>query len=166
MTRARGIGWSLAGWLAVGAFWLIATRNFHPSWALAAVTTGALVCAYAAAFYVNHFGLLPRYWRAGRYGSYAAALAVTMASLTAAALTVVRACYVWALGPDPEPNGLYVHYGIDLFGMAVHLLGAETVAWLAVAVGGTAGGPSRPTAPDGGSSVPDQETFASRPPLA
>jgi hypothetical protein len=51
-----------------------------------------------------------------------AALVVTMAVLTAAALAVIRICYFAALGPDPDPNGLYVHYAIDFVGMAVHLL--------------------------------------------
>lgn len=120
----------MAGWLAVGVFWLIVTAGFHPTWGLALVTTAALVFAYAAASYVNHLALVPRYWRAGRYGRYAAALLITMAALTAAALAVVRASYVAALGPDPDPNGVYVHYGIDFLGMTFHLLVAAGVVWV------------------------------------
>jgi hypothetical protein len=119
----------LVGWLAVGNFWFVVTRGFHPTWVLAVITTGALVSAYAAAAYVNHLALLPRYWCSGRYGRYAAALVVAMAVLTAAALAVIRTCYARVLGPDPDPNGVYVHYGIDFIGMAVHLLFAAGVVW-------------------------------------
>jgi hypothetical protein len=117
----------LVAWLAVGVFWLIATRSFHPTWTLAIVTTGALVASYAAASYVNQLVLVPSYWHTGRYGSYAASLVAIMAFLTAVALAVIRTCYIMALGPDPDPNGLYVHYGIDFAGMVVHLLAAVGV---------------------------------------
>jgi hypothetical protein len=130
LTRARGIAWSLVGWLAVWAFWLVVTAGFHPTRGLAVVTTTALVSAYAAAAYVNHLALVPRYWRARRYGRYAAALIIMMAVLTAAALAVIRTCYFVALGPDPDPNGVYVHYGIDFIGMAAHLLVAAGIVWM------------------------------------
>jgi hypothetical protein len=129
LTRARGIGWSLVAWLAVGIFWLALTHSFHPTWALAVITTSALVVAYATAFYINHLLLIPKYWRSGHYGIYLAALVVTMAALTAAALAVIRTCYITALGPDPDPNGLYVHYAIDFVGMVVHLLFAVGIVW-------------------------------------
>jgi hypothetical protein len=127
LTLARAVGWSLVGWLAVGIFWLVVTRGFHPTWELAVITTGSLISAYAAAAYVNHLVLLPRYWSSGRYGGYAAALVIVMAALTAAALAIIRTCYVRTQGPDPDPNGMYVHFGIDFFGMAVHLFVAAGI---------------------------------------
>jgi hypothetical protein len=129
LTRAQGIGWSLVAWLAVGVFWLIATKGSHPTWGLALITTSTLVSAYAAAAYVNHLALVPRYWRAGRYGNYAVALGITMATLTAVGLAVIRTCYFLTLGPDPDPNGVYVHYAIDFIGMAFHLSVAAGVVW-------------------------------------
>jgi hypothetical protein len=130
LTRAPAIVWSLAAWLAVGVFWLTLTHSFHPTWTLAVITTSALVVAYATAFYINHLLLIPKYWRMGRYGVYLAALVATMAALTAAALAVIRTCYFAALGPDPDPNGLYVHYAIDFIGMSAHLLFAASIVWL------------------------------------
>lgn len=50
-----------------------------------------------------------------------------MAALTAAALTLIRVSYSRALGPDPEPNGLFKHYAIDFFGMAVHVAAAAAI---------------------------------------
>jgi hypothetical protein len=119
----------VVGWLAVGLFWLVLTHRFHPTGALAIITTASLVSAYATASYVNHLSLVPRYYRRGHYGRYVAGLVVTMAILTALALAVIRTCYITTLGPDPDPNGVYVHYGIDFIGMAVHLLIAACVVW-------------------------------------
>jgi hypothetical protein len=129
MTRAYGIAGSLVAWLAVGSFWLITTGGFHPTWELAVIATSTLVSAYAAAAYVNHLVLIPRYWRAGRYRKYAAALGITMAVLTAVGLAIIRTCYFMKLGPDPDPNGVYVHYGIDFIGMAFHLIVAAGIVW-------------------------------------
>ena len=129
MTREHGIGWSLVAWLAVGVFWLVATSRFHPTWGLAIIATSTLVFVYAAAAYINHLLLVPRYWRAGRYGKYVAALGMTMAALTAVGLAVIRTSYFMTLGPDPDPNGVYVHYGIDFIGMAFHLIAAAGVVW-------------------------------------
>jgi hypothetical protein len=129
--RPLVLGLSLVAWAGVWAFWLAATRTFHPTFALAVIVTTSLVVAYAVAAYVNHLVLVPRLWMAGRRWRYAAWLAATMALLTAGALAVIRVSYFGLSGADPDPNGMYKHYAIDLFGMAVHLLAAAGV----VAVG-------------------------------
>jgi hypothetical protein len=118
---------SLVAWVGVWAFWLTVTHNFHPTFALAVIVTTSLVVAYAAAAYLNHLVLVPRLWMAGRRWQYAVWLAATMALLTAGALAVIRVSYFELLGPDPDPNGVYKHYAIDLFGMAVHLLAAAGI---------------------------------------
>jgi hypothetical protein len=119
---------SFVAWTVVWAFWLAATSDFHPLFCLAVVVTTSLIVAYAAAAYINQLVLLPRLWAAGHRWRYAVWLAVTMAALTAAALTVIRVAYTTWWGPDTDPYGMYKHYAIDLFGMAVHLLGAAGVA--------------------------------------
>ncbi len=50
-----------------------------------------------------------------------------MIVLTAAALGVIRVAYAKLWGPDADPNGVFKHFGIDLFGMAVHLVAAAVV---------------------------------------
>ena len=129
MSRSKALGWSLVAWLAVGVFWLVTTRGHHPTWTLAVIVTASLMIAYAGTVYINHLVLIPRYWRTGRYTWFAGSLLGTMAVLTALALTVIRVSYHTMLGPDPDPNGLYIHYAIDFFGMAVHVLGAAGVVW-------------------------------------
>lgn len=127
MSRRPGLRW-FAAWLAVGVFWLFATRWHHPTWPLALITTASLISAYAAASYVNQFLLVPGPWRQGRYARYWALLLVVMALLNAAALAVIRVSYHRAVGPDPDPHGTVRHYLIDLFGMVVHVSGAAMVA--------------------------------------
>jgi hypothetical protein len=146
MQGRRWIGPSLLAWGGVWAFWLAATRRSHPSLALAVIVTTALVAAYAIAAYVNHLVLIPRFWRPGRRGGYAARLAIVMASLTAAALFVIRVAYRRLVGPDPDPNGVYKHFAVDLIGMVVHL--AVVVVVVRLATGATNGAIQR-TRPTG-----------------
>jgi hypothetical protein len=113
---------SFLAWIAVWAFWLVTTHRFHPTWSLALIVTTCLVTAYAIAAYVNHLILLPWFRTSRNKARYFSALSVTMVILTAAALTVIRMSYTSYLGPDPDPNGVYKHFAIDLFGMAVHLI--------------------------------------------
>lgn len=115
-------------WLGVWGFWLVVTRSFHPTLELAVIVTTALVLAYATAATINHTVLLPDLRRTGRRGRYAGRLLLTMVVLTGAALLVIRRAYVSSLGPDPDPLGAWKHFGIDLFGMAVHLGAAAFVA--------------------------------------
>lgn len=122
---------SALAWLGVWAFWLATTASFHPTTGLAVVVTTSLVAASAAAAYVNHLVLVPRFWATGRRWRYACWLAGTALALTAVALTVIRLAYTWQVGPDADPNGAVKHYLIDLFGMAVHLAGAAGVVWVA-----------------------------------
>jgi hypothetical protein len=131
---------SVAVWVAVWAFWLVVTRSFHPSQGLAVVVTTSLVVAYATATYINHLILVPRLRATGHRGRYVAWLLGTMLLLTGIALAVIRVAYLNWWGPDADPNGLYKHYVIDLFGMAVHLLVAEGV----IAVGRRFGLPRVP----------------------
>lgn len=153
MTRRRAIAWSLVAWVGVGLFWYCATRGFHPTRGLALVVTTSLVAAYAAAAYVNHLVLIPRYWRAGEYARYAASLAGTAALFTALGFAVLRTCYLAALGPDPDPNGVYRHYFIDLFGMAVHLVLAAGVVRLVGLVVPAARESTSPSRAGGGESA-------------
>jgi hypothetical protein len=118
---------ALVAWVAVWIFWLTTTRGFHPTFGLAVIVTTSLVVAFATAVTLNHRVLLPRRRATGQWGTYALALAATMVVLTALALAVIRVSYLRAFGPDPDPNGVYKHFAIDLFGMAVHLVGAAVV---------------------------------------
>jgi hypothetical protein len=127
MSKLSASALAVLAWAGVWAFWLAATHTFHPTGTLAVIVTTALVVAYAVTAFLNHLVLIPRLWSAGRWGWYAVWLLVAMATLTAAALVVIRLAYFNLLGPDPDPYGAYRHFAIDLVGMAVHLLAAAGV---------------------------------------
>jgi len=50
-----------------------------------------------------------------------------MTVFTAIALAIIRISYFNLLGPDADPNGMYKHFAIDFFGMAVHILIAASL---------------------------------------
>lgn len=127
MTRRTALAMSLLAWIAVGIFWFAFTHSYHPTATLAVIVTTALVCAYAAAAYINHLVLIPRLWATGSRWWYVLSLAIVMVTLTAVALAIIRASYFQLWGPDADPNGAYKHFAIDLFGMAVHLAVAACV---------------------------------------
>ncbi|MGL6073570.1 MAG: hypothetical protein ACRC8S_05340 [Fimbriiglobus sp.] len=122
MRRYRLLGLSLLAWFAVWAFWLIVTRDFHPTLDHALVVTTSLIVAYAIAAYIHHLVLIPKLRVKGFQARYLGVLIVMMLLLNAIALAILRTAYIAWSGPDPDPNGVYKHYLIDLFGMAVHLV--------------------------------------------
>lgn len=129
-TKCLSIKRSLVAWLIVAIVWLFTTRNNHPTMALAIIVTASLMCAYAGATYINHLLLIPSFWKEGYYGQFAVLLLATMALLTGLALVVIRFSYFFFYGPDPDPYGVYVHYGIDFVGMLVHVLCAAGIVWV------------------------------------
>lgn len=132
---ARRLRWSLIGWPAVGIFWLIVTRAFHPTWALAILVTRSLVSACARASRVNHLALVPRCFRAGRCGIYAAALLGAVAILAALALAVIRTSYFTLPGLDP--NGISIDFTIDFPGpLLFRVAAAVSIVWFAGRVAG------------------------------
>lgn len=130
MARHRVLVLSLVVWVGVWDFWFAVTQDFHPTRTLAMIVMTCLVVAYAAAGYVNHLVLVPRFWTSGRRMRYLCWLAATMGVLTAGALAVIRFSYTELWGPDADPNGANKHFAMDLFGMAVHLGVAALVVWL------------------------------------
>ena len=126
----RPLALALLAWLGVGLFWFAVTRKYHPTLDLAVIVTTSLIAAYALASTINLWVLVPRFWRPRRYLAYAGRLSALMAALTALALLVIRISYYRAVGPDPDPNGLYKHYAIDLAGMVVHVAIAAGIARL------------------------------------
>lgn len=118
-------------WLGVGIAWYFLTRNAHPTALLAMIVTTSLIVAYASVSFVNQGILLPRYWQAKAFFSYWFRLLGLMLFANGLALAIIRFSYFRLHGPDLDPYGAYKHYGIDLFGMVVHVAAAAAIAkWL------------------------------------
>ncbi|HEX4413979.1 MAG TPA: hypothetical protein VH107_10160 [Lacipirellulaceae bacterium] len=121
---------TLVVWVLVGILWYFATLHFHPTARLARTVAISLVVAYASTVYLNHLVFIPRFWRAKRWPAYWGSLLTTMVALTTFAVTTIRVSYIRTLGPDPNPNGLYVHFAIDFTGMIAHVLVAACIVWM------------------------------------
>jgi hypothetical protein len=122
------VGLSLFARLEVAVFWLVATRGYHPSWSRACIVTASLITAYAAAAYINHLVLLPRFRH--RRALYGMLLLLTVISLTAAALGVILLVFFLLFGLSFDLPTISHNYQIDLFGMVVHVVAAAVVVWL------------------------------------
>ena len=115
-------------WLCVYALWLWATRDFHPTWTIAACATAILVTAAAAAVYLNALWLRPRLSRRGLLWQYAVSVSAAVLILALAAVLSIGAVYDWLWRPDPLRFGFWFNLLSDGVIILLHLL-AET--WLA-----------------------------------
>ena len=131
MASLRWILGSLIAWFGVWTLWLSLTWKFHPTVGLALIVTTSLIAAYANVVSLDLLVLRPVLLLNGKRLHYVASLAYVMAFLTALALFVIRIAYIMIWGRDPDPNGLYKHFAIDLFGMVVHLVLASAVMYFA-----------------------------------
>lgn len=78
--------------------------------------------------YTHQIHLVPNYLQTGKYWTYTLTLAATTLGLTAAALVMIRISYVHVFGPYPL-NYWYIDYGIYVFGMLIHLVGAMAASF-------------------------------------
>ena len=111
-------------WLCVFALWLVATRQFHPTWAIAVCATAILVSASALAVYLNALVLRPRF---ARRWQYAVSLLAAVLLLDLAAVLSIGAVYDWLWRPDPLRFGFWFNVLSDGFIIALHL---AVAAWL------------------------------------
>ena len=131
----KRIALHLAVWLGVFAFWLSATRQHHPTPALAVLATAVLVSASALAVYVNSLLLLPRFARRHLWWQYAAALLATVAVLDLVAVPLIQFLYDWLWGPDPRRFGFRFNVLSDGIIIMVHVAVAMLVMWVAKFLG-------------------------------
>ena len=75
------------------------------------------------------FVFIPHFWKRHTLACLLGLAVRRMMAFTTVAVTVIRVSYIRLLGPDPNPNGLYIHFGIDFIGMVAHVLMAACVVW-------------------------------------
>lgn len=68
----------MAVWLAVFIFWLVATRQYHPTLTIAMSATAVLVSASALAVYANSLYLVPVFARRRLWWRYIVSLVATV----------------------------------------------------------------------------------------
>lgn len=93
----------LAIWLGVFAFWLSATRQYHPTPILAVSATAVLVSACALAVYINGLLLSPGFARRPLWRRYAAAMTTEWAAKFLGKRARRQPSEVW-LRPPPNDS--------------------------------------------------------------
>lgn len=117
----------VAVWSGVFVFWLVVTRQHHPTLTIAASATAVLVSSFALAVYVNSLFLLPRFARQRLWLRYFVSLLATVAVLDVVAVLLIQFIYDRLWGADPLRYGFWFNMASDGFGIAVHLAAAMVV---------------------------------------
>lgn len=120
----------LVVWSGVFTFWLIVTRQHHPTLTIAASATAVLVSSFALAVYANHLFLLPAFARQRFWLRYAISLLATIVALDLIAVLLIQFIYDRLWGADPLRYGFWFNLASDGFGIAVHLAAAMVVVWV------------------------------------
>lgn len=123
--------WPATAWLGVFAAWLVATRAYHPTRAIAVGATAVLVAASVAAVSANTRVLVPRFARRQRWGRYVAAVLATVAGLDLLAVPLIQLLYAWRWHPDPRRFGTGFNLAADGLFILGHLAAASLVAGIA-----------------------------------
>ena len=118
-------------WAGIYTFWLLATRNHHPTWTIAVLATAVLVVAFALMVYVNDLVLMKRFARPCRWLQYALSLVATIIVLDLAAVFLIQFIYDRLWGPDPLRYGFWFNVLSDGALIIIHLAGALGVQRLA-----------------------------------
>lgn len=136
MSRWR-ISSHFALWSAVFLFWLLVTRQHHPSLTIAVSATAILVSTFALAVYANSFFLLPRFAQQRLWLRYGISVLATIAVLDLVAVLLIQFFYDRLWGADPLRYGFWFNMATDGFGIAVHLIAAMLLMRVAPSPGKT-----------------------------
>ena len=127
----RRITLHLAVWWAVFLFWLVVTRQYHPTLIIAVSVTIILVSSFVLAVYVNSLFLVPRFARQRRWLRYLLSVLATILVLDLGAVLLIQFIYDKLWGADPLRYGFWFNLATDGFGIAVHVVAAMVMMWVA-----------------------------------
>lgn len=120
MTTPARVAVHAAVWVALFAFWLVATRGNQPTWGVAVVATLVLVGASAGGVYADWYLLRPRF-AARRWVRYAVGLVAVVAGLTFLTVPLIQAVYNLAGIPQEGRFGFWQNVGLEAVWYAVHI---------------------------------------------
>ncbi|WP_165220653.1 hypothetical protein [Aquisphaera insulae] len=130
LAARRRIAHRALAWAAVLGFWVIVSRDNHPTLGLNVLASLLLVITFAAAVHINHRALIPRYWVTRRYVAYGGMLLLAMGLLALACTAAIHVLYDALRGPDPARFGFLANLGMEFALVAFHVLAARVVRWL------------------------------------
>lgn len=117
-------------WLALWSFWVVVSRQNHPTLTLNLIASALLVLTFACAVYVNHLRLIPRLWKARRFAAYGAALLLAMAGLALICTAAIHIVYDVLRGPDPARFGFWTNFLMEFVLVAFHASVVAAGVWL------------------------------------
>lgn len=109
-------------WLGVFTFWLLTTRQFHPTLGIAILATAVLVLVSAIAVYINRLFLLPRFAHRRLWWQYLLSLSAVVIILDLIAVPLIQTIYDWLWKPDPLRFGFWFNMISDGFIIIIHLI--------------------------------------------
>ena len=122
----------VAVWSGVFLFWLVVTRQHHPTLTIAVSATAVLVTSFVLAVYANSLFLVPVFARQRLWLRYVVSLLATVAVLDLLAVLLIQFIYDRLWGADPLRYGFWFNMASDGFGIAVHVVAAMLVMWVAM----------------------------------
>lgn len=127
----RRIALHVALWLGIFLFWLVVTRQHHPTLTIALSATAILVSSFVLAVYANSLFLAHRFAQRRLWLWYVLSLLATVAVLDLIAVLLIQLIYDRLWGADPLRYGFWFNMASDGFGIAVHLVAAMVVMRIA-----------------------------------
>ena len=121
----------LALWSGVFLFWLLVTRQHHPTWIVAAAATAVLVSAFALAVYVNSLILWAKFAKRRRWLRYLLALLALVAAIDLVTVLLIQLVYDWLGVTRAGRYGFWFNMASDGAGIIVHVVAAMGVMWIA-----------------------------------
>ncbi len=118
-------------WSGVFLFWLVVTRQHHPTLTIAVSATAVLVSSFVLAVYANSLFLWPRFARQRLWLRYGIFVLVTVLVLDLIAVLLIQFIYDRLWGADPLRYGFWFNMASDGLGIAVHVVAAMVLMWAA-----------------------------------
>lgn len=121
----------VAIWLGVFLFWLLLTRQHHPTWIVAASATAVLVSAFALAVYANSLYLQPKFAKRRQWLQYLLSLLALVIILDLIAVMLIQFIYDWLWRTDDEGRySFWFNMASDGAGIIVHVSAAMGLMWM------------------------------------
>jgi uncharacterized membrane protein len=121
----------LALWLGVFTFWLLVTRQHHPTWTVALLATAVLVSTFALAVYVNSLWLVPEFAGRRLWLRYLLSLVAVIIVFDLIAVLSIQLIYDCLGVPREGRYGFWFNMASDGAGIIVHVVVAMGLIWIA-----------------------------------
>ena len=118
-------------WLGIFVFWLLSTRQYHPTFLIAIIATAILISTSALGVYLNRHLLQSRVSQRRSWINYGISLIVGIAALDLLAVISIQTMYDQLWGPDPNRFGFWFNMASDGFIITLHIILEQGIVWIA-----------------------------------